>query len=385
MRHIISVILSITMSYLLLSCDDNEKSQQIAPISNITYEAGNGSILFFWNNPQIDELAYTEISYVDSQGKQHRILVNGKQTSQVIKGLPDNSTYEFTFLTYNTQGQAADPIKVMAAALEPYVNIFNQKIRITTAIGGININWDNEYENEFYITLNYSDVNGNEYKTEFFIPFQSNGTKYIPISSNITGTQTLDIYVTVKDMYGNTSPATVIKYHKVEVGKLDRSLWSVVDYSSQNNDAPATNVLDGKASTIWHALWQSDPQDRFPDHYITFDLGSKKRLEKAELQHRQEVSKDANGNEVIKAVPYANRVDFWGTNTNGKAPESEWSNFATFFMDQNDNAYNPQTVNFPEGIEYRYIKIQFVTPGKSNQNYAAISEFSLYGTDVLEN
>ena len=52
---------------------------------------------------------------------------------------------------------------------------------------------------------------------------------------------------------------------------LDRSAWSVIDFSSQENGEQATNVLDGDKDTFWHSRWSTDATS-YP-HYITIDMG----------------------------------------------------------------------------------------------------------------
>ncbi|MDR1755699.1 MAG: discoidin domain-containing protein [Culturomica sp.] len=359
---------------LLAACSGSDKTKlEIAPVSNINYEAGNGSILFRWNLPEVP-VVYTDISYVDANANVRKILVNGKLNQCVINGFSDSKTYEFRFVTYNARGETSEPIVMFAAAKEPLVNIFNGKVKLTTDLGGMNIQWDNEYNTEFYVEIRYTDINGNDFSAEILVPANHSGTQFVPIASKVTGTQSIDVYVTTTDVYGNTSPATLVKFFKVEAGKLDRSRWTVANFSSEAETGEGTtgrarDVLDGLADTYWHARWQGSPTQTFPNHYLTFDLGSRKRLEETDLQHRQ-----------TKIM--AGSIEFLGNNQSPTAADADWKNFASITMDQSNKGL--QRFIFPNPVEFRYVRLRFTTPGSGDATYAGLAEFSLYGADVVE-
>lgn len=54
----------------------------------------------------------------------------------------------------------------------------------------------------------------------------------------------------------------------------DKTEWTVIDCSSEEieaENAPASNVLDGDNSTIWHTEYDKNQPN--PPHYITIDMG----------------------------------------------------------------------------------------------------------------
>ena len=52
--------------------DSSGKAAQVGSVSNIRYTAARGALLFQWDNPEADDVAYIEISYTDKSGNQHR-------------------------------------------------------------------------------------------------------------------------------------------------------------------------------------------------------------------------------------------------------------------------------------------------------------------------
>lgn len=359
------VILALLLSFFACKDDDGEGIAKVASVSNISYSSGAGTIHFQWDNPDISGLAYTEISYKDNQNELCRVLVNASLTEYEVVGLGDKEQREFTFVCFNTEGISSEPVIVFASPEEPLLNIFETKVNVLSDFGGVNVSWENDYDQEFYIKVDYTDMNGNYYPTEILAPAQSKNSQFVSVGANITGTQSLAIRTYVVDIYGNSSRTRITQFYKMESGKLDRSKWIIADKSSQS--AKAENVLDGDINTVWENEWSSGTHV-FP-HYLTFDLGSKKRIEKAEFTHRQ--------NKIE-----ARGLELWGNNKSAKAASHEWTLFGSYDMDQSNK--NPQTYTLPSPVNYRYVKLVFTTPGTGDTNNAALAEFVLYGQDVSE-
>lgn len=370
MKQLLFSIWSFVLLFSLASChDDDTSGVTIAPVSNIRYEVGNGSILFKWDNPDIGNLAYVEISYKGQDGELRRTLVKGGLSECLVNGFGSSNQYEFKFLAYNTDGLYSSPVVIGAAPQEPLLNIFNTRVKVSNNFGGVNVSWENDYDVDFYINVSYTDLNGNYYPTEILAPGRSARSQFVAVGANVSGAQTIDVYTMVSDVYGNEAQSALFKFHKLEAGKLDRSLWAVADFSSQNGDAPAKNLLDDDSKTIWHAQWNPDKGFRFP-HHVTFDLGGKKRIEKAEFQQR--------GDNIM-----AKGIELWGNNVSGKAEESEWTFFGNIELSTTEKGLQPLQLPLP--AEYRYVKVVFTTPGPGNASYAALATFVLYGMDIAGN
>lgn len=350
--------------------DDKTGEAKVAPVSNVTYTAANGAILFHWENPGINNLAYVEISYVDQSGNVHRCLTKGGLNEQWIEGIADNSPYYFRFLVYNTEGESSEPVEVMASALESTVNLFYGRVRLGVDFSGVNVNWENNYDENFYVELTYTDLNGNSYKEEVVIGAYTSGKQFVKIGASITGSQSIDIQAIIVDENGNESERKFLKFYKKEAGRLDRSKWKVASFSSANDGAPVTNLFDGDSQTTWHSKWQGSKPD-YP-HWFILDLGAKKKLEKIGIQQRA-------ASQLLKGV------EVYGNNVSASpADEGMWTLISQFDVAVSQAE---QTFEFPEVVTFRYIKMMFVTPcgtdGGDNM-CAGFAEMNLYGSDVAD-
>lgn len=365
---------SFAILFLLLSAfackdDSSEKTAQVASVSNIRYTAAQGALLFQWDNPQVDDLAYVEISYTDKAGNVRRTLVLEGLSERWIEGLSDNAPYYFRFLVYDKFGNTSEPVEVMASAFESTVNMFSGRVKLGVDFSGINVSWENNFDENFYVELTYTDLNGNDYQEEVVVAANSTGKQFVKIGSNISGSQSLDVYATIVDKNGNESEQKVLKFYKKEAGKLDRSLWEIADFSSQENDGLAANMLDGNLETHWHSSWKSSKPD-YP-HYVVLDLGARKQLEKVGIYQRQSTV-------MVKGMA------IYGNNVSGKpADESQWNLCYEFDL---TTSKAEQIFEFPNIVEYRYIKLVCTSPANAGGDVkcAALAEVYLYGADVAD-
>lgn len=365
----------LTILFLLLSAfackdDGSGKLSQVASVSNVRYSAAQGALLFQWDNPQQDNLAYVEISYTDKSGNLHRTLVLEGLSEGWVEGIPDNSAYYFRFLVYDKGGNVSEPVEVMASALESTVNLFYGRVKLGVDFSGINVSWENNFDENFYIELTYTDLNGNDYKEEVVVAANSEGKQFVKIGASLTGSQSVDVYATIVDENGNESEQKMLKFYKKEAGKLDRSVWKIASYSSQeDSDAPAANILDGNINTIWHTRWRSN-KAQYP-HYVVLDLGTKKRIEKIGLYQRQSTV-------MVKGMSvYGNNVSA------SPADESLWNLCYEFDM---STLKTEQLFEFPDIVEYRYIKLVCTSPAGvgADNACASLAEVYLYGSDVAD-
>ena len=359
------------LSLSLLSCRDDSggKVAQVASVFNIRYTAAHGALLFQWDNPKVDDLAYVEISYVDKSGNLHRNLVLGGLSEGWVEGIPDNSPYYFRFLTYDKFGNSSEPVEVMASALESTVNLFYGRVKLGVDFSGINVSWENNFNENFYIELAYTDLNGNNYQEEIVVAANSARTQFVRIGSSLSGSQSIDVYASVVDENGNESDRKVLKFYKKEDVRLNRNNWRIAAYSSQESDGTATNVLDGNLNTHWHSAWRSTKPD-YP-HWVVLDLGVKSRLEKIGVYQRQSSA-------MVKGMAvYGNNVSATPGN------ESVWELCTTFNLSTSD--FGEQQFDFADIVTYRYIKVVCTSPsGLADNLCAALAEVYLYGYNVVD-
>ena len=366
------VILFLLLPAFACRDDSSGRATQVGSVSNIRYTAAQGALLFQWDNPGADDVAYVEISYTDKSGNLHRTLALGGASERWVEGLPDNSPYYFRFVVYDKAGKFSEPVEFMASALESTVNMFYGRVKLGVDFSGVNVSWENNFAENFYIELTYTDLNGNDYKEEVVVAANSSGSQLVKVGANVSGSQSLDVYATIVDEHGNESDRKMLRFYKKEAGKLDRSKWSVVAFSSEEpkgDEGPglAAYIIDGNLQTYWHSRWTSNPVQGYP-HYVVLDLGSQKMLEKIGIYHRQ-------------TRVMVSGIAIYGNNVSGTpSSESLWKPCHEFNL---TNSMAEQIFEFPNVIRYRFIKIE-CTSGVTGQNHAALAEVYLYGSDVAD-
>lgn len=370
--------LVIVLSFLL-ACrnDDMGTVKSVASVSDVKFTAANGAVLFSWVNPVLEDMAYVEISYTDKSGELRRYLVENGLTEQWINGIGDKDYYDFRFVVYDIYGNKSDPVDISAAALEPTVNLFQGRVGITVVAKGIEITWDNDFDETFYIKVSYTDLNGGEFRYEFAAPAHTASKETVAIGAKVSGTQTLLVHVDVSDENNNISEGKTVVYHKMGAGRLKRDGWRIFASTEEvSGEGPenghALHAIDGNGKTYWHSRWKGAGSS-YP-HWLLLDLGAKKRLAKVGLQHRP-------------STPMAREIRLYGSNNplDGN-DQKEWVIFASFDMalrDKDDKVIIAEQVfDFPAPVEYRYVKVEFVTPGEGDQRQAALAEIYLYGSDL---
>lgn len=360
------ILLLIMASFILMSgCkDDTRTIIEVSPVSNITYEQKPGGILFKWDNPDTD-LSYVEILFDKeiNANEPERVVVQNPVTEQLIYGLPDANERVYTFVAHRGD-YTSEPVTITAqAGITPFDKL-STSIKVAVNLEGVKVSWENEESGEYYLNMNIDSLKSNP-DYEIVIKETGIGERQIPIS----GILTAELLFTVGDVYGNESSPVVRNYKKLENGWLDRSIWAVVDYSSQEEsneqevgghlNSRASCVLDGYTNTFWHSRWSSNVPGAYP-HYITFDLKREVSLDKARIVRR------LNNTNL-------NTFEIQG----GPSKDGPWTRIVEYVVQATNN---PQTIDFTEPVEYRYIRF-YCTKGST---HASLAEFELYGQDIEE-
>ena len=201
---------------------------EVTPVSNITYEQKPGGILFKWDNPDAD-LSYVEILFKKeiNATESERVIVQSPVTEQLIYGLPDAYERTYTFIAHRNEF-VSEPVTISAQAGTTPFEKLAASIKVSLNLEGVKVSWDNEEAGEYYLNLNIDSLKTDP-DYEIVIKETGSGERQIPIS----GILTADLLFTVGDVYGNESIPVVRNYKKLENGWFDRSIWAVVDYSSQ--------------------------------------------------------------------------------------------------------------------------------------------------------
>lgn len=142
---------------------------------------------------------------------------------------------------------------------------------------------------------------------------------------------------------------------------LDRTGWSVIDYSTQEdnggegNTGRAADVLDDDLNTYWHSCWSGCTAT--PPHHITIDMGQSNTLDGFRFLQRQTLSR------AVKDI----EIQISSDNTN-------WVSLGDFIL-QNSSA--PQDIGLSSSETFRYFKCIAKSAHDGTDN-AAMAEISAY-------
>lgn len=372
MNRMLLLLMTSIIGLFSVSCgDENKQTLEVKPVTGLTSEVGPGNVLLKWEKPNIVGISYVEIVYKKDGGEENKVLVNGQVTEKLISGFGDQNLYTFTVAVIMEDGTKSTPQTIQVIPGPPEFENLLETIVVTNNFGGVDLRWDNQSDDKFYIHVSYKDDNDEVHISEVDVADRGAGKQYV----GITGVLNANLKITVADEAGNVSEEKPFNFTNLERGKLDRSIWEVVYCSSQEEKGEAAPnglakvILDGDKATFWHSQWYPSnvSHPSFP-HWMIFDLKRKVRLTRVEISHR-----------ASKIM--AKGIELQGSNVY-PAADNEWNSFVVFDMPQTAGA--TKIVKFDAPVEYRYVKMIARTAGNGSAQFASLSEFVLYGEDILE-
>lgn len=114
------------------------------------------------------------------------------------------------------------------------------------------------------------------------------------------------------------------------------SNWSIIEVDSQENEALATNLLDGYQETFWHTPYKTSAPNH--PHYFVLDRKETTPINGFAFGNRE------NLNGAIKDF------EIFGSNTN-----SNWEKIGDYNLEK---IQNYQYIDLPKGTSYRYFKLK---------------------------
>ncbi|MDR2472411.1 MAG: Ig-like domain-containing protein [Tannerella sp.] len=167
-----------------------------------------------------------------------------------------------------------------------------------------------------------------------------------------------------------------------ELVKYPRAKWTFpgyttasnnpqIGYSSHQSSYPIMNLLDGSATTFWHAAYSGAYVSNYP-HWFIIDMHRTSTVVEIMLQRRQNFV-SVNGFYFYTCPDVA-------VNENDPVDGYPWVYQGEYEFDSSIN--DEQRYIIPNAPNARYLKMYFdtnhKTPGAPN-NYAQLAEFAVYG------
>ncbi|MFD0761351.1 discoidin domain-containing protein [Lutibacter aestuarii] len=135
---------------------------------------------------------------------------------------------------------------------------------------------------------------------------------------------------------------------------LDRSNWEIESYSSQEDDALASYVLDNNPSTYWHSKWKQNAAS-YP-HTLTIDMGENKLVNGFSFLQR-------DGMRKIKTIEILISTD-----------ATNWENKGTYELKNINTIHH---INLTNESNFRFFKI-IAKSAFDGDKFAAMAEIKCY-------
>lgn len=355
----IALYLLIVVLALIQGCKkENGDESGPGPVTAIETSSDYGSIKLTWTNPTDEDFFLVDINFKDENGANRSVKSSQYSNEKIIEGFGDTNDYEFKLTAYDEAGNASSPQTIVGTPMTPPYQIVINSISLVPDFGGVKVAWINETGKKVKVLVSYKDSEGNLKSVS--LNAEETG------ESSITGLESVEypFDVVATDVYGHESESKSFTATPLVEEKLDKSLWTVVDFSSEEPAEGAPNGLvtaafDDNLGTFWHTQW-SGGSPGYP-HYFTIDMGQNVAITKFECFRRQGDSRGQT------------KVQFLGS-TDGQ----NWIDFGAFDCDSGSD--EGQVFNM-SGTEIRYFKYVAL---EGPNFFAFLAEINAYGGVIEE-
>jgi galactose oxidase len=191
----------------------------------------------------------------------------------------------------------------------------------------------------------------NDTKATKTIPFPSVNTRFIRLTATTEA--------------GNRGPWTAVAEIKILAGAvvgpaLSRAGWTATA-DSQTTGTPASHVLDGNSTTLWHTQWSPAPVPPLP-HTITIDMKAAKSIGGITYLPRSDAAR--NGNIGRYSIAVSSDGSAWTT----VVANGTWADDKT-----------AKTVAFAR-VTARYVRLTGTTEAGNRGPWSSAAEIEVHGT-----
>lgn len=368
------------VSPILVSCGDDVEGKievnNAAPdkVTGIETVQGPGAVTLSWVIPTSPSFMYSKVEYTTSKGEVKYILVSKEKAdangrcSVTVEGFANTDAVTFSIYACSVKGNSLGATEV---AVNPGAPAFMEVAKATTVtqdMGGVLVNWKNDYAVKSYIVVNYHAA-GDASKSgscRFEATANSKGRQFVQLAygdGDFLAGEECVINITAEDVEANSSEAYEFKVTPIMVNRLSREGWSfpgydesannpTIGYSSQEAGGEGATpngrvvaMLDGNLNTFWHASWKT--VYKYP-HWFIVDMGKDVTVYSVDIAKRQGNDKGQRGH-YIYTCPDSKASD------KGNPDSWAWEEHGEFPFDHTNNA--SQISRLSANPTARYIKV----------------------------
>ncbi|MBK3516182.1 DUF4959 domain-containing protein [Carboxylicivirga marina] len=355
------IIMNIIAGALLFcSCDKEEgETTPPAPVANIEASSDFGAVMLSWDNPSDEDLFYVDINFTDGNGVKRSVKSSKYASEKTIDGFGDTSEYEFSLRAFDENGNASAPASIKASADTPPFEFVINTVDVQPDFGGIKVSWTNDTGKEVKVVVSYLD---DEDKLQT-ATFNATNTGSNILNGLSPREHTFTVIAT--DIYDHASEPVTFTTTPLVEEQVDRSIWTVVDFSSEepaeanwssyDYQGKVIAMFDGITSTFWHSAWSASLPP-YP-HWFIVDLGQTVAVSKFECFKREGKTEGHT------------KVKFYGS-----MDGENWTDFGEYDFDSSSD--DAQHFSIAGSPQMRYFKFEAI---EGPATHTHMSEISVYG------
>lgn len=154
--------------FILWNCEDApdfstpKDSTPPGAISNPIVENVNGGAIITYTLPSDNDLLGVKARYsFTDDGEALEMFASKYKDTIRLRGFPDTEKRSVTLSAIDRSFNESAPVEVTINPLTPPINLIKESSQIIPAFGGINIKWDNQYEENIAVSIYAEDSLGN--------------------------------------------------------------------------------------------------------------------------------------------------------------------------------------------------------------------------------
>lgn len=236
-----------------------------------------------------DLTRFTVINYTDNS--ETEVIDTLDYNEYEVSLLKFDMQKSFTYSTFYVPTLAVNgeetTIDLFDSKLETYklpsISSILESIEVTPILGGVEINWKNPDEKNIKVSAKFIGLSGSVITKEIESNEAEAGVSFFGMAN---GTQ--DIEISIADFADNSLGPVIIPVTPITAKKLDKSGWSILGVSSEQNDAAgaflAAHVIDDNLITYWRTPG-GEGAPTYP-HWMSVDMGKDCKISMFEIFRR---------------------------------------------------------------------------------------------------
>jgi hypothetical protein len=279
-KFVCKIAVWIILAANMFSCKEEERGQypvdSAAPQQvNVTDIINfNGGATVTYDIPTDNDFLCVKVVYLLPNGKEKQQM--SSSNSITIKGFAKSGKIEIKLISVDRSRNESQPVTAEIEPLDSPIFEILENLIVTSAFGGIKLEWENRNKDDIVIGVLYRD-DENKYVPVENIYTSLSGIKYI---RNLPSVE-IDFAFFVRDIYGNCSDTLFLPLTPWKEEPLDKKLWQEISlctsFKLSQWGGPVTKLWDGVTVADGTNVYYLDRTENIPI-FFTLDLGISAKL-----------------------------------------------------------------------------------------------------------